>query len=167
MNVHGKETGLLIISNNMKNSIIKTLNILLVASMSLLATNCWFSEPQKNFTEYISRNETGYEMSVYTAYFSPFQGGSLVSRNSILTDGGGQLDLDSIMFIVGTSIEETGDPNSLYELAGAFDTLVYVNPRHLSEEEFELIEDRSFFNLENWIPEGNDFVYSVYDSDFD
>ena len=141
--------------------------LLLIIIFTMFISGCWFSEPQRNETKYISLNETGYEMSVYTAYNSGFQGGPLVDRNSIMKDGGGQLDLDSIKFVVGTEIRPTGNSNSTHELVGVFDSITYVNPRHLTDEEYELAKERSFFNIENWIPEDNDFVYSVYDSDFE
>ena len=149
----------------MKNRKFKAIVFAGIIALGIIQISC--IDPVHNLGSFISLNKTSYEMAVYSAYNSDLVGGALATlNNEIFKDKGGQLDLDTIVFIIGTDIILTGNPDRTHELVGAFDTITYINPSHLSDLEFEKVKDRSFFNIDNWLPEGKNYVYSVYDSDF-
>ena len=138
---------------------IKTL--FLVAMITILVTSCWITEPQRNEPRYKVVNST-----IFSLVHNDFNNGIHIGEVEMdpgeygEEDGGGQLTVDSVMFVRGANIENG-------QLKNPIDSVFYINPRHLTDQAYELVKGRSFFNIENWIPEGKDFVYSVYDSDFE
>ena len=156
----------MITSHNMKSRKLKKIVFISVIFLWIGAASC--TDPLHDEPRYISLNKTSYSIQTSVANNSELFIGALTNLNEvILKDGGGQLDLDSIVFIRGTEIRATGEPDRTHELIGVLDSITYINPRHLTDQAYELVKGRSFFNIENWISEGKDFVYSVYDSDFE
>lgn len=72
----------------------------------------------------------------------------LVSNQRTTGDEGGQLDFDSVRFVSGS--------DSVTYVAARLDSGIFIQQK-----------DRSFYNLENWPKEGEDYIYSIIKADFE
>ena len=132
----------MIILSNLKSSVLLTLLITMIYSLESCV------DPGLTGPRFAVKNRTNEDIT----YKGFIQGKRW--RNQLLKvderatgDEGGQLDFDSVRFV------------------GISDSVTYIAPR-LDSVLWLIQKNRSFYNLDNWVKEGDDYIYSVYEDDF-